>query len=153
MKRIAVYLTIAALTFLGGWLAHELRRTCCSRTEPEIGSTFVSVHDLETKPMQYRGKLVSVRGMLTGDRSGDVFLLDASRYTGRSLSSVSIYVPDNRSFSALPEWAGYASFCGNDHYAAIVDGLEADTVVTGTFDGAQLIPRNVLQLSTPSKQW
>jgi hypothetical protein len=153
MKRIAVYSTIAAMALLAGWLANELRRTRCLPGKPEIASTYVSVRDLANQPTQYVGKLVSVRGILTGHRSGEVFLLDASRSTRTSLTAVSIYVPDERSFSPLPDWVEYASFCGNDRFAPIVDGLEADAIVTGTFDGAQLIPRNVLQLSTPSKQW
>ena len=152
MKRTLAYLLVASLAFAVGWLAHELRHANYRHSETEVAITRTSVCDLQSEPALYQGKVVSVRGTLTGDRSGAVFLRTTSCSSDKSLSIVPIYVADDRLFSPLPAWAGYASFCGNDSYASAVDGLSADAVVVAFFDGTQLIPRSVLQMSVPSKQ-
>ena len=138
MKRVTLCLIIVSLVLVAVWFTH-------TPAQQEI-APLVSIADLQRQPMRYRGKLISVRGVLTNEQFGEAVLIDAF-----SAQRIPIYVEEHTAVSPLPSWVGYWSFCANDTQVSMAIGLSADALITGTFDGTVLIPTSALVLSPPSR--
>jgi hypothetical protein len=155
MKRLLTYLLVATFSFAGGICAHNLWLVHLHSTEDKTTESIsVSVWELANNPARYEGKLVTVKGALHGN-NGNPFLSDdiCASPTTDSPATVDVEAATDLAFSPLPEWATHSSsFCGNDNYAAQVDGLAADVVMTGTFNESRLVPITMLQLTTASKR-
>jgi hypothetical protein len=151
MKRLATYLLVGTLCFFVSLSAYKLWTDF--RSSPRVdGHLSVSICELDRDPKRYEGKVVVVKGVLHGDLGGNPYIADEFCGSQSSFGEIRVSVEADQVYSRLPGWASYASFCGNDTYAAIVDGLSADVVITGTFEQSRIIPMRVLQLASPTRQ-
>ena len=152
MKRLINYVFVGTLGFAAGIFAHMLWLIPYQPSETKsFAPLIVSLCDLVNDPVRYDGKLVTVKGVLYSNHRGPYLFKDTCA-SPIAPSAVEVDVAALEAFSPLPKWATYSSFCGNDTYATIVDGLAADVVMTGTFKQPRLVPISMLQVSAASKQ-
>lgn len=130
MRRLASYLSVAALTFCIGSSAQMLRPGSSS-TPAHRQPLSLSLCDLMASPERYDGEEVQVRAVLYRN-GGEPFISDSSCASEAARVPVQedAHILTSR---GLPVWATYTTFCGNDPYPATVDGLAADVIIVGTF--------------------
>ena len=164
MKRLAIYLIIAALGFFVGLLAHKLWRASLSSSEINKPLA-ISLCELELNPERYNEKFIQVKAVLYRNQ-GEPFISDEScEPSNAHMSRLVMVSEDANLLPVLPRWATYISFCGNDPNPSLVNGLSAEVIITGTFEAgyrapnnaygnrrSQIIARSVLQFSPASNQ-
>ena len=162
MWRLTIYLSVAALSFCAGLSAQMLWHV--PGPSPDIKlPRMVSLCELEKDPARYDGEVVRIKAILYR-KYGEPFLYDESCGSPDGLEAQPVLVSAEASVG-LPEWATYTSFCGNDPYWALVEGLAAEVVIVGSFEAGQLGPggatdarhpviitKHVFQLSQASKR-
>ena len=158
MRRLVIYLPVAALSFCLGLAAFGLRQA--EKTSPDNNEPLaVSLCELEADPVRYDGKLVRVQAVLHSDM--EPYLYDRSCATSDTHQSPLITIPGDNNF-VVPEWAARSASCGTALSSAAVG---APVTVVGVFEAhyhasnnppdvrhPRIKPKSILQLLPPSAQ-
>jgi hypothetical protein len=158
MRRLVIYLPVAAFCFFVGLSASSLRLAANSSpglNEPVV----VSLCALEADPQRYDGKLVRVTAVLHRDM--EPYLYDSSCGASAAQKSPRITIPGDDSF-VVPGWAVETLTCAN---APNVAAVGAQVTVVGVFEAdyhasneppgvrhPRITPRSIIQLLPPSQQ-